>query len=120
MGQSILRDKSKTFALRIIRLYNYLKETKNEYILSKQMLRCGTSIGANIAEGQYGQSEADFISKLSIAQKECSETIYWLELLYESNLLEEAQFNSINYDAIELIKLLTSSLKTMKSKQTKH
>ena len=116
MKQSILKNKSKTFALRIIRLYRYLCEEKKEYILSKQLLRSGTSIGANIAEAFYGQSEADFVSKLSIAQKETSETIYWLELLHESEYLNHNEYDSVYSDAEELIKLLTSSIKTVKEK----
>ena len=116
MKQSILKDKSKVFALRIIKLYNYLGTTKREYVMAKQLLRCGTSIGANIAEAFYGQSDADFISKLSISQKECAETLYWLDLLHESHIIEDAPFQSIYNDATELMKLLTSSIKTMKSK----
>ena len=116
MKQSILKDKSKSFALRIIRLYKYLCEVKREYVLSKQMLRSGTSIGANVAEAFFGQSEADFVSKLSIAQKETSETMYWLELLHESEYLQQNEFDSIFRDAEELMKLLTSSIKTMKHK----
>lgn len=116
MKQSILKEKSKAFALRIIKLYGYLRITKHEYIMSKQLLRCGTSIGANIAEAFYGQSDADFISKLSISQKECAETLYWLDLLHESNFIEDTPFQSIYNDATELMKLLTSSIKTMKSK----
>ena len=116
MKQSILKDKSKAFALRVIRLYNYLCEERKEYILSKQLLRSGTSIGANIAEAFYGQSEADFVSKLSIAQKETSETIYWLDLLHESDYLKQNEYDSVYSDAEELIKLLTSSIKTMKEK----
>ena len=116
MKKSILKDKSKTFALRAIRLYKYLCEEKKEYILSKQLLRSGTSIGANIAEAFYGQSEADFVSKLSIAQKEAGETMYWLELLHESEYLKQNEYDSIYSDAEELIKLLTSSIKTVKEK----
>ena len=116
MKQSILKDKSKAFALRVIRLYKYLCEERKEYILSKQLLRSGTSIGANIAEAFYGQSEADFVSKLSIAQKETSETIYWLDLLHESDHLKQNEYDSVYSDAEELIKLLTSSIKTMKEK----
>ncbi|MFW5482497.1 MAG: four helix bundle protein [Prevotella sp.] len=116
MKQSILKDKSKAFALRVIRLYKYLCEERKEYILSKQLLRSGTSIGANIAEAFYGQSEADFVSKLSIAQKETSETIYWLDLLHESDYLKQNEYDSVYSDAEELIKLLTSSIKTMKEK----
>ena len=102
MKQSILKDKSKAFALRVIRLYKYLCEEKKEYVLSKQMLRSGTSIGANIAEAFYGQSEADFVSKLSIAQKETGETMYWLELLYASDFLKQKEFDSMNSDVEEL------------------
>lgn len=116
--QSILKDKSKAFALRVIRLYKYLCEEKKEYVLSKQLLRSGTSIGANIAEAFYGQSDADFVSKLSIAQKEAGETIYWLDLLHESDFLKHNEYDSVYSDAEELIKLLTSSIKTMKGKIT--
>ena len=116
MKKSILKDKSKAFALRVIRLYKYLCEEKKEYILSKQLLRSGTSIGANIAEAFYGQSEADFVSKLSIAQKEAGETMYWLELLHESEYLKRNEYDSIYSDAEELIRLLTSSIKTVKER----
>lgn len=108
-------DKSKAFALRIIKMYRYLCEEKKEFVLSKQVLRSGTSIGANIREGFYGQSDADFIAKLSISQKETSETIYWLELLHESGYLEDGLFHSIYADCEELMKLLTSSLKKKKA-----
>lgn len=116
MSKSILKDKSKTFALRAIRLYKYLCKEKREYVLSKQMLRSSTSIGANVAEAFYGQSEADFVSKLSIAQKEVGETLYWLELLHESGYLQQNEFDSIYCDAEELVRLLTSSIKTAKNK----
>ena len=116
MKKSILKDKSKAFALRVIRLYKYLCEEGKEYILSKQLLRSGTSIGANIAEAFYGQSEADFVSKLSIAQKETGETMYWLELLHESEYLKRNEYDSIYSDAEELIRLLTSSIKTVKER----
>ena len=118
MKKSILKDKSKAFALRVIRLYNFLCKEKNECVLSKQMLRSGTSIGANIAEAFYGQSEADFMSKLSIAQKENSETLYWLGLLHESDYLKHNEYDSVYGDAEELMKLLTSSIKTVKGKIT--
>ena len=116
MKQSILKNKSKLFAIRIIRLYKYLCEEKKEYILSKQLLRSGTSTGANIAESFYGQSEADFVAKLSISQKETSEAIYWLELLHESDYLKNNEYVSVYNDAEELMKLLTSSIKTVKGK----
>lgn len=120
MNDSVWRSKSKTFAIRIVKLYKHLRETKNEYVMSKQLLRCGTSIGANIAEGYYGQSEPDFVSKMSIAQKECSETLYWLELLHDTEYISDKEFESIYSDAVEMIKLLTSTIKTMKNRMQKH
>ncbi len=117
MKESILKNKSKAFALRIIKMYKYLCEDKNEYVLSKQVLRCGTSIGANIAEAFYAQSDADFIAKLYISRKEAGETIYWIELLQEATYLETDVSQSILADCDELLKLLTSSILTMKNKQ---
>jgi TIGR02436 family protein len=111
--ENIVVDKSKAFALRVIKLYKYLCERK-EFILSKQLLRSGTSIGANIKEAVRGQSKADFYAKLNIALKEASETEYWLELLYESDYIEKAAFESIYSDCQELIKLLVSITKTQK------
>ena len=118
MKESILKDKSKAFALRIIKMYNYLCEEKKEYVLSKQVLRSGTSIGANIAEAFYVQSDADFIAKLCISRKEAGETLYWIDLLKESACLREDVATSISSDCDELLRLLTSSVKTMKDKQT--
>ena len=118
MKGSILRDKSKAFALRIINMYKYLCNEQNEFVLSKQVLRCGTSIGANIAEAFYAQSEADFIAKLYISRKEAGETIYWIELLRDASYLDIYTTASILEDCEELIKLLTSSIKTMKEKKT--
>lgn len=109
-----LKDKSFQFALKIIQLYKHLTEDKREYIMSKQLLRSGTSVGANIREGQNAQSKADFIHKFSIAQKECDETLYWLELLYQSGYLEEKEFSAIHSDANELLKMLRSSILTTK------
>ena len=103
MRKSIVFDKSKAFTKRIIKLHQFLTSEKKEFIISKQILRSGTSIGANIAEGLQGQSRADFISKFSIALKEASETEYWFESLYKSNYLTERQLNSIKPDCIELI-----------------
>ena len=120
MKESIIRDKSKAFAIRIIKLYKFLLEEKKEFVLSKQILRCGTSIGANFAEAIYGVSEADFLNKLSIAQKEASETIYWLELLRETDFLTQEQFDSIYTDADELLRLLAASIITMKKKKSHH
>ena len=113
---NVLEVKSKAFALRIIKLYQCLRGTK-ESVLSKQILRSGTSIGANIAEGKYDQSKDDFISKNSIALKEASETLYWLNLLIEANLLNDIDVvNSIKADCEELIRILVSSIKTAKGK----
>lgn len=114
---NIIVDKSKTFAVRIIKLYKYLCENKKEYVLSKQLLRSGTSIGANIKEAIRGQSKADFIAKMSIALKEASETEYWLELLYETDFIDQKQFNSIYADNNELLKLLTSIVKSSKERR---
>lgn len=109
-----LLDKSKAFALRIIKLYKYLCEEKKEFILSKQILRAGTSIGANVRESQRGQSKADFYAKLNIALKEADETAYWLELLHESEYIKNDAFDSIYPDCEELIKLLVSITKQQK------
>lgn len=116
MKENLLNDKSKDFALRIINLHRYLIGNKKEYVMSNQILRCGTSIGANIAESIYAQSKADFINKLSIAQKETNETIYWLDLLNKSGLIDDDAYTSINNDALELLKILTTSIKTLKYK----
>ena len=116
MKESILLTKSKAFALRIVRLYKYLRDRK-ESVIAKQMLRSGTSIGANIAESRYAQSKSDFASKLQIALKEAAETEYWLELLRDSELIESSSaFDSLCIDCTELIKLLTASVKTSKTK----
>jgi four helix bundle protein len=109
---SITLAKSKDFAIRIVRLYQYLCEEKREYVLSKQLLRSGTSIGANLSESIYGISYKDFLSKVYISLKECAETKYWIELLYKTDYLTETQFNSIDEDCTELIKLLTATSKT--------
>ena len=105
---NIIVDKSKAFALRIIKLYKYLSEEKKEFILSKQVLRSGTSIGANVREAIRGQSKADFIFKMNISLKEASETEYWLELLGESSYITKKQYEDIHKDCVELIKLLTA------------
>jgi four helix bundle protein len=112
--KSILKDKSFLFAIRIIRLYQHLTEIKKEYIMSKQLLRSGTSIGALVREAQNAESSKDFIHKLSISQKECDESIYWLELLKATEYINELEFESLNNDAIELLKMLRSSIITSK------
>ena len=109
----ILEEKTYTFALRIIKAYNFLAG-KNEYVLSKQLLRSGTSIGANCREATYAQSKMDFISKLTIALKETNETIYWLELLHDSDYIDNKSFKSIHDDGLEILKLLISIIKTSK------
>ena len=114
----VLEEKTYLFALRIIKAYKYLTD-KNIYVLSKQLLRSGTSIGANCREAAYAQSKQDFISKLSIALKETNETIYWLELLHDSNIISDESFTSVHTDALEILKLLISIIKTSKSNVTK-
>ncbi len=104
-------SKSKTFALRVIKLYKYLTNEKKEYVLSKQVLRSGTGIGANVREAHRGQSDADFYSKMNIALKEADETAYWLELLQESEFINQESFDSIYKDCEELIRFLVSILK---------
>ena len=112
MKDNIIVSKSKHFALRIIRLRKYLVSEKHEYVMSKQILRCGTSIGANVQEAIRGQSKPDFYSKLNIALKEASETEYWLELLHESGYIEEKYFSGIYNDCQEIIRILISICKT--------
>ena len=113
---NIVVDKSLDFAVRIVNLYKYLCEEKNEYILSKQLLRSGTSVGANIAESQNAQSNNDFISKLSISRKELSETMYWLKVLNRTDYIDKNEFESIYSDANELYRIISSIIKTSMSK----
>ena len=111
MKDNLIVSKSKTFALRIIKLYKYLYNEKKEYVMSKQILRSGTSIGANIREAVRGQSKADFYAKLHISLKEADETAYWLELLNESGYIKDEHFQNIYEDCNEIIKILVSILK---------
>ena len=113
-----IEQKSFLFAVRVVKLCRFLQEEKKEYILSKQLLRAGTSIGANIAESQQAQSRADFVSKLNIALKEAVETNYWLRLLQATDYLSEAEFSSIIADCKELERLLTAIIKTSRSTNT--
>ena len=115
---SILRKKSFAFAIRVVNLYKYLSDGKKEYVLSKQLLRSGTSIGAMVREAQNAESDKDFIHKLAISQKECDESLYWLELLKETDYLTLLEFESISLEGIELIKMLKSSIITSKRKQS--
>ena len=114
---SVTEEKSKSFAIRIVRLYQYLKDEKNEYVLSKQLLRSGTSVGANLSEAKYAISRNDFIAKQYIALKEVSETLYWLELLFKTDYLTQEQYDSIYQDAEELRRLLSSSTKTLQARE---
>ena len=113
---NVIVVKSKAFALRCIRLYRYLCEEKHEFVLSKQLLRSGTSIGANVKEAIRAQSEADFAAKMTISLKEASESEYWLELLTESDYITQTQSESILGDCRELIKILMSITKTVYKK----
>ena len=115
MMDNIVYNKSKNFAVRIIRLYKYLCESKSEFVMSKQLLRCGTSIGANIAEAEASISKKDFLAKVYISFKECRETLYWLELLHEAEFITDQEFDSIYADCKELEKLLSSITKTTKT-----
>ena len=112
--ENVLVKKSFKFAVRVVKLYKYLCNDKKEYILSKQLLRSGTSIGANINEAQDAQSKADFISKLSISLKEARESKYWIKLLKETDYLSDKEADNILEDLIEVIKLLVSIIKTTK------
>ncbi|TAE28294.1 MAG: four helix bundle protein [Cytophagales bacterium] len=109
---SVIYDKAYAFAIRIVKAYQFLSESKREFVLSKQLLRCGTSIGANVAEAKGGISKADFSSKISIAYKESLETKYWLCLLKDTGYIEEKVFDSMYRDADELAKMLFATLKT--------
>lgn len=115
LKENVIAEKSKVFALRIIKLYRYLCEDKKEYILSKQLLRSGTSIGANVKEAIRGQSKPDFYAKMNISLKEASETEYWLELLHESDYIDDNGFESIYSDCQEIVKILVSITKTQKT-----
>ena len=117
MAESVLREKSKTFAKEIVFLCRRLKENKVEGALLNQLLRSGTSIGANVHEARYAQGTKDFISKFEIALKECSESEYWLELLYETNSISENEFKKFHSACIELRRMLVATVTTVKSKQ---
>lgn len=113
---NIIKDKSFAFALRIVKVYQYLVD-KKEFVLRKQLLRCGTSVGALVREAEHAESKADFIHKMAIAQKEANETDYWIELLYQSNYLEASAYDSISKDIKELNKILASIIITSKEKK---
>ncbi|NCO63454.1 MAG: four helix bundle protein [Flavobacteriales bacterium] len=115
-SENIIKNKSYQFAVRIVNLYKFLIEDKKEFVLSKQLLRSGTSIGANVREAEHAESKADFVHKLSIALKEANETEYWLDLLKGTSYLNNSEYISIQDDIKEILKLLTSIIKTSKQK----
>lgn len=115
MSKSILKEKSFLFAIRIVNLYKVLSETKKEFVMSKQVYRSGTAVGALIREAQNAESKQDFIHKLGIAQKECDETLYWLEILKATDFITEIEFESIAKDNVEILKMLKSSILTVKN-----
>ena len=111
MKENVIMRKSFAFSVRIVNLYKYLSEQKKEYVISKQIYRSGTSIGANIADAQRAQSTADFVAKMKIALKEANETQYWLQLLHETNYITEKEFTSVHNDLLEILKILTAICK---------
>jgi four helix bundle protein len=115
MRENVIKIKSFGFAVRVVKLYKILCEQKKEFVLSKQLLRSGTAVGALYREAEQAESKSDFIHKMAIAQKECNESMYWLELLKETEFINEQEFNSIYSDATELIKLITSIIKSTKT-----
>ena len=119
MKESVIREKSLAFAKRIVFAYQHLCGEKSEYVLSKQLLQAGTSIGANVAEAQYGYSRKDFLNKLYIALKECAETLYWLELLTQCGYLTEIEYRSLHDDCEELRKMLSAITKTTKETENR-
>ncbi len=115
MRKNIVKEKSFAFAVRVVKLYQFLVNEQKEYVISKQLLRSGTSVGANIREAEHAETKKDFIHKMAIAQKEINETLYWLELMETTNYLTKEQFYSMNNDAVEIIKLITTIIKNAKS-----
>jgi four helix bundle protein len=118
-SDNIALEKSKKFAIRIYSLYKYLCETKKEYVLAKQLLRSGTSIGANLSEAQYSFSKKEFLVKVTISLKECAETEYWLDLMKQTNLLTPDEYASITADCQDLLRLLTTIVKTTRQNLSK-
>jgi four helix bundle protein len=116
MKENLIKEKSFKFAVRIVKLHQFLAETQRAYVLSKQLLKSGTAVGALVREAEHAESTADFIHKMAIAQKEINESIYWLELLKQTQYLNEEQFQSLHTDAIEIIKILTTLIKSTKAK----
>jgi four helix bundle protein len=117
MNKNVVRDKSFAFALRVVKLAKYLQSETKEFVLSKQVLRSGTAIGALVREAEHAESKADFTHKMNIALKEANETLYWLELLHQSEYITEQSFASIRTDSEELVKLLASIVKTSRERR---
>ncbi|MCQ2112382.1 MAG: four helix bundle protein [Bacteroidaceae bacterium] len=113
-----IREKCLTFGVHVVELYKVLKDNKNEYVMSKQLLRAGTSIGANLVEAQHAVSKDDFRAKIYISLKECAESLYWIELLHRTNYLDETEFKSINVECLELYRVLTSTTKALENNKT--
>jgi four helix bundle protein len=120
MGENVVKNKSFEFAIQVVKIYQFLRDQKKEYTLSRQLLRSGTSVGAMIREAEYAETKNDFIHKMGLAQKEVNETLYWLELLYETEYLTQEQSNQLTAAATEIIKLITSIIKTTKSNLNKN
>ena len=119
MAESIMLEKAKDFAVEIVKVCNAIKETKREFVMTKQLLRSGTSIGANIHESKYGHGTADFIAKMQIALKECYESEYWLELLFRTDYLSEEEYNSLQNHCGAIRRMLISSINTVKTNKAK-
>lgn len=115
--KNVLKEKSFDFAVRIVKLTHFLQQEKKEFVLSKQLLRSGTAIGALVSEAQFGQSKADFLSKMYIALKEANESVYWIELLYATEYITKHQFENIQTDCKEVLALLIATTKTLKIKE---
>jgi four helix bundle protein len=116
MKENVIQQKSYAFALRILKLHKYLIKENKDYLVSKQIFKCGTSIGANVEEAEGGQSDKDFVSKISIAYKEARETKFWLRLLYDGDYIDKKMFESLSEDCEELLKILGKIQITMKNK----
>lgn len=114
MKRNVIKDKSFDLSIEIVKLYQFLNDTKKEFVMSKQLLRCGTSIGALVREAEHAESKLDFIHKNAIAQKEANETLYWLELLFATNYIDQNQHDTLYNKALECLKLLTSIIKSSK------
>lgn len=115
MSESVIKNKSFAFAVRVVNFYKVLNSERKEFVMSKQFLRSGTSVGANVREAINAQSKADFVHKLAIAQKECDESLYWLELLKETKYINETEFISMSDDSVEILKIIRSIILTTKS-----